>query len=53
MRQNWPCMPTSSAPVLTETLYARLNSLVADNPLVYGAAIAFEPFAYQEYTRLF
>jgi len=36
-----------------ETLYARLNSLVADNPLVYGAAIAFEPFAYQEDTRLF
>lgn len=36
-----------------EDYYGLLYDSVADNPLVYGAAIAFEPFAYHDDIRLF
>lgn len=36
-----------------DDLFGLLASTVEDNPLVYGAAIAFEPFAWQEDTRLY
>jgi len=36
-----------------EEIYNLLVRNVSDNPLVYGAAIAFEPFAFHEDKRLF
>ena len=36
-----------------DELYGLLYRNVADNPMVYGAAVAFEPFSYNADTRLF
>jgi sigma-B regulation protein RsbU (phosphoserine phosphatase) len=39
--------------ITEEEMYGLLLSNVAGNPQVYGAAIAFEPFSFNEDTRLF
>ena len=39
--------------ITEDELYDLLAQSVGDNPLVYGAAIAFEPFAWNDDQRLF
>jgi hypothetical protein len=37
----------------TAAIYHLLEDMLARNPLVYGAGVAFEPFAWREDQRLF